>query len=461
MNLKSNHILLVYPASISYRYILPPLGVGYIASALEGIGIKVQFIDCQITRNYQKKIVSLLPGYPVVGLSVNAGNVSSALEIARAIRAASPRTRIIMGGPHATAVYDKLIPEYADIVVRGEGEGIIIELMQTDDLSRVKGIAYWDGDLKVNSPRPYIEDLDKLKFPAWHLYELNRYRFSSSRMPLTLMITSRGCPYDCIYCTKFIHGHRIRFRSIENVMDEIDYMVSELKIKEILIEDDLFFGDLDRVKDLCDALIDRGYKNLHLALIGGIRPENGNQEIFNLLAKAGFYLLDIAVETGSKEVAEKLNRPLDIDRLKSLIGTAKKAGLKVTLYFMFGLPFDTLETMGETVKLAKSFSVDGATFVFTIPFAGTKLYEMVQERGRFLEDIVFSSVSYDAKAVYEIDSLKSRDVEKMFRQAYREFFFRPKQLGKMFNNLLHAKSIRTVFNSIRDGLEIFSLGRLS
>ncbi|MFH1338436.1 MAG: cobalamin-dependent protein, partial [Candidatus Omnitrophota bacterium] len=238
-NLKKNQLLLILPVS-PWRWTAPSLGIAYIGSALEGTGFKVKLIDCQITPGYRKKILSLLADYPSVGISVNAGNVSSALDIAREIRNHSPSTRIIMGGPHATAVYERLIPEYADIVVRGEGEDTIVELMQQDDLSSIKGIAYWDKELKLTPARPYIQDLDALRFPAWHLYELKRYRLGNTFTPLAIVMTSRGCPYDCIYCVKYVHGYKVRLRSVDNVLNEIDQLVSRFGIREIQIMDDVF-----------------------------------------------------------------------------------------------------------------------------------------------------------------------------------------------------------------------------
>jgi len=446
------NVLLISPAYLRSRYTLPPPGIGYIASSLEGIGCQVRFIDCQITSNYKRKVLSLLPDYPTVGISVTAGTVSSALDIAKAIRIFSPQTKIIMGGPQATAVYEKLIPEYADIVVRGEGEDTIVELMQQKDLSNIRGIAYWNKELKVNPSRPYIEDLDRLRFPAWHLYKQEKYKFSSCRTPLAFVITSRGCPYDCIHCTKFVHGYKVRVRSIDNVMNEINYMVSELSIKEILIADDLFTYNVDRVKELCKRIIACRYIDLRFLLTGGIRPDFDNQEIFNLLAEAGFYFLGIGVETASQEVADKLGRSLDINKLRNNISMARKAGLKVVLYFMLGLPFDTKETMRETIDLAKNLSADGATFLFTIPFAGTKLCKMVHEKGRFLVDLNLNSICYEANPVYEIGQLKAKDVKTMFKLAHREFYLRPANIYNAVSALSKVKSPKIAMGLIKDAV---------
>jgi len=426
-NFKKDKALLIFSPHLWY-WTAPAPGIGYIASALEGIGVKVEFIDCQIVRDYKKKILSLLPEYPVVGLSVNAGNVSSALDIAGAIRKKSPETKIIMGGPHATAGYERLIPEYADIVVRGEGDDTIVELMQEDDLSRVKGIAYWNGELKVTPDRPYIEDLDRLRFPAWHLYDLKRYRLGNTLSPIAIIMTSRGCPYDCIYCVKCVHGYKIRFRSLDNVFNEINYLISRFGVKEIQIMDDAFTVYPERVKEFCKMAINRS-KKLRFALGGGIRADLGNQEMFNLLVQAGCYMAPIAVEAGSQEVLNKIQKNLNLQKARKIINMANRAGLRTPLFFIIGFPFETLETMYQTIDLAKQLTVDQAHFFIATPFYGTKFYEIVKNEGKFLVDMAVTSTNYEyGPAVYETESLKAKDVEMMYKKAQQAFHFRLKYI---------------------------------
>jgi len=441
-------VLLSYPENPWY-WTAPAPGIGYIASALENIGIKVKFVDCQITRHYKEKIISLLSEYPVVGLSVNAGNVSSAIDIAGAIRKRSAETKIIMGGPHATAVYEKLIPGYADIVVRGEGEDTIVELMEEEDLSKVKGIAYWDGELKVTTDRPYIEDLDRLKFPAWHLYDLKRYRLGNTLNPLAIIITSRGCPYDCIYCVKNVHGYKVRFRSVDNVIDEVDYLVQKFGVKEIQVMDDIFTSRVEWVKEFCQKLIDRKHKNLRFALSNGIRLDSVDHEMLSLMAQAGFYWICLywvcVISNIDLESKDKVYKDNFLKRVKYIVDSAQKIGLKVSLFFQLGLINDSIESMEETIDIAKTFSPEGVFFSVAVPFPGTRFYELIEKKGRFTKDLLKESVNCEyGKAVYETDALKAKDIERMFKKAYKEFYFRPAQLWRIFN--LKIKDVSTFRN---------------
>jgi len=449
--MKTKSVLLIFPAYPAH-WSAPAPGIGYIASALEGIGVKVKFIDCQITRHHKAKIISLLSEYPVVGISVNAGNVSSSLEIAGAIRKVSPGTKIIMGGPHATAVYDKFIPEYADIVVRGEGEDTIAELMKKEDLSRVTGIAYWDGKVKVTPARPYIENLDRIKFPACHLYNFKKYRFRNISNPFSLMITSRGCPYECIYCFKSTHGYKIRFRSIDNILDEVDYLVTQFGVREIQIMDDVFTINPERVKQFCKKLIACRYKNLRFALGGGIRVDAGDQEMFDLLAQAGCYMLDIAIESGSQNLLDKIHRPCNLDSLIKIINMIKKSDIQLAIFSTLGFPFDTIGSIQKTIDFIKKLNVDSITFTLATPYPGTEFYEMVKNHGRFLYDPIKQSAQIGSNVSYETPTLKAKDIEAMFKQAHQEFYFRPRQIFKIFLN--RTVSYRRMFETIKLGKDL-------
>jgi radical SAM superfamily enzyme YgiQ (UPF0313 family) len=449
-------MLLINPC-YSWWWTSPALGLGWIASSLERIGISPKIIDCQVTPGYKKLILDYLEnGYSTVGITVNSSTISSAIDIASLIRQNSPKTRIIFGGPHPTAVYEKLIPQYADIVVLGEGEDTIVELMQQDDLSKIKGIAYYDGSLKVNERRPLIEDLDRLGFPAWHLYDLKRYRYATRRIPFAMITTSRGCPYSCIYCTKHVHGYKIRLRSLENVMKEIDYLVNKLGVKEIRFKDDNFTFYPDRVKQLCERIIAKKYRHIRFALPTGIGLNNINIEVFKLMEKAGFYQIGISIESGSQEVLGKLKSKVDFCALRKNLKLIKKIGLEINLYYMIGLPFDNVETMQDTINLAKSLPADNICFELAIPFPGTEFYEIVKAKGRFLCDLTMSSSHYEGHAVYEMGTLTGDDVNRMYRSAYRQFYLRPSQIYRIFN--LEIPSFRSLLRLVNYELSILFQG---
>lgn len=453
-------MLLIDPVSCEW-WTAPSLGLGWIASALERIGIEPEIIDCQITRHYKKEILTSLKKHPSVGISSTIGSISSALDISSLIREYSPKTRIIFGGPHPTAIYEKLIPKYADIVVLGEGEDTIVELMQEKDFSKIRGIAYWDGSLRVNPRRPFIEDLDRLGHPAWRLYDLKRYRYASARIPFAMITTSRGCPYNCIYCSKFVHGYKTRLRSLESVLDEIDYLKYGLRTREIRIMDDNFVFSTERVKQFCEMIIDKDYKNLRFALSNGIRADIAVPEMFELLAKAGFYSVDLGIDSGSQEIQNNTGRGVNLEMAKETIEILRRLRMKVNIHFIIGFPFDTRETMQKTVDIANNLSVDTVSFFIAVPFPGTEFYQIVQEKGRFLYDLTLNSTNFFDRAVYEMDSLKAKDVERVFRKAYRQFYFRPWQIWRALVLTLNINSLRVFIGLLRYGWRmLFRGGRM-
>lgn len=428
-------ILLIHPLH-SDLVIVPPAGLGYIAAIFEEKGLKAKVIDCQVEKDYEKQIVSNVKDYPVVGISANINSAESALRITKLIRKHSPQTKIIMGGPHPTAVYNQLIPEYADIAVMGEGEDTFAELVNDGDLSKIRGIAYWDNGIKVNAPRPLIEDLDRLPYPAWHLFDLKKYKNRDLPIPqvypYVIMITTRGCPYPCINCTKFVHGSKIRSRSIENIMGEIEHVVKKFRVREIWISDDNFTFYPERTKEICRQIIKRGYSHIRFTLTNGIRADIADYEMFKLMADAGFYAVALGIESGSQDVLNGLSKELNLKVVRKTVDMLKKLKFQVWFYIMIGLPFDTVDTIQETLNFAKSLPVDRTLFYMTTPFPGTKLYDLVKERGKFLRDLTKGAPSYhEGKVLYEMDHLKAREIEVMFRKVHREYYLRPIQIWRM------------------------------
>lgn len=430
-------MLLINPKS-NFWFTYPHLGTAYLASCLNAIGEKTEIFDCQYEPDYMRRLMKTIKSHLNVGITVNVANISNALEIAQTAKKFYPEKKIIMGGPLATVNYQYYLNKYADIIVLGEGEKTIKEIATTKNLSKIKGIAYWDNEIKITQKRELITDLDSIPYPGWHLVELSKYRPPVARTIATMM-TSRGCPFDCINCTKLIHGYNYRERSIDNILGEIDLLNEKFKIKEIHFWDDLFTYKPQRVKDLCQAIIKRKYKRLRLAVPSGIRADIIDKEMFALMQQAGFYGLTVAIESGSQKIIDSLGKKLDLAKVNDAINVLKKFKFKIGAFFMLGTPQDTLETMQETLNFAKRLKVHHAYFFITLPIPGTKLYDLVKEKGKFLQDLTFLSRGYDdGKATYEIGELRAKDVETMLKRSYREFYFRPSQL------------LRTIFKSLRD-----------
>ncbi len=454
-------MILINPSSEFERWFTYPyLGTAYLASSLENAGEEVEILDCQSRENPRQYLSEALNRHSTVGITVNVANVSSALEIADLVRSTHPEKKIIMGGPLATAIPDQLLDRYADIVVLGEGEDTIVDIVAGIDPSEINGIAYRDGEVRINPPRGFIDDLDRIPYPAWHLVDLEGNRCPVPRK-MAIMMTSRGCPFDCINCTKLVHGYRYRERSIPNIIGEIDYLVERFGIEEIHFWDDLFTYKPERVKELCRSIIRQNYKNLIFALPGGIRADINDREMFKLMRKAGFYTVIVAVESGVQKIVDSLGKRLDLKKVKPTVDTLKELGFRVGAFFMLGTPYDNYETMRKTIDFARRLKIHHAYFFITIPFPGTKLFDLVEEKGRFLQDMRLCSRVYDeGKAVYEFGQLKAADVNRIFKKAYREFYFRPSQIWRTGTKLLQDPA--SLFYMFQQGWRLLTRGvRLS
>jgi len=423
----------------------PSNGLLYIAAVLEKEGCQVKVVDCYADRDYKRKITESLSEYPLVGITANIATIHHAVDIVRFIREKSPKTRIVMGGPHPTSIYEHLIPKYADIVVLGEGEYTIREIVKNIDLSKIEGIAYYDNGLKVNKRRALIENLDELPHPALQHINLKFYRtgkfFKTTRAVIS---TSRGCPYRCFHCTKTVHGYKIRLRSVGNVIEELDCLVNKFGVKVVEIMDDNFTFYPERIKELCRQIIKNGiHKKISFYLLNGIRGDIYDEEMFSLMRRANFLGVVVGIETGSPELQEKIGHKLDLELAKKTIAKLRESGIRVSLFCIIGFPFDTKETMLQTIDFAKK-STPGATYFFmATPFPGTEMYDLIKKKGRFLQNPIWGTEGYFSnKPRFEMEGLKWQDVKKMYYRAYFSYYFNFKKIKELLRSYAQSHALR-------------------
>ncbi|HCE43200.1 MAG TPA: hypothetical protein DET40_06610 [Lentisphaeria bacterium] len=425
--------MLIIVPRFNLWYTFPPLGALYIAAVVKEKGGKVSLLDSNeySEKDFYSRLDSEIMDHPEVGITANVSLASSAHRIARYIRGKYPDRKIIWGGPYSTVEYERLIPEYADIVVLGEGETQAAGIVEGRNLQDIPGIAWYDGDrIKVNERPPFIEDLDKLPFPAWELINPESY-VSPGRKPSFSMITQRGCPFKCINCSTFMQGNTFRSRSPENVADEIEMLVKKYNCREMHIFDDNFTLKPDRTKKICAEIIRRGLnKHVRFVLTSGIRADIIDEEMFDLLKEAGVYFINVAVESGDQEVIDKIGKGLDLKKVPVILNTLEKRGFRIGLFFMMGFPFESKESMKKTADFAASLPGHHAHFFIVTPFPGTKLYEMAKDVYKPLDKYEKVTLNfYDENIRYAAPEFTSGDLEDIHRYAYRKFYLKP---GRLF-----------------------------
>jgi len=360
---------------------MPLVSLASLGAVLEQEKIDTQVLDLATSldplNDLDKKLQEFNPDY--VGVTFTTPLYNDAKEIAEITKKFNINIITIAGGVHVSALPKETLEETEfDIGILGEGEETLKELVNKKDLSKIKGIAYKeDTNIKINPRRELIKDLDSLPLPAWHLFDLKKYRVSkltTRNQPVGPIETSRGCVYGCTYCNKDIFGRTFRFKSPERVIKEIEHMLNS-GFKEIHVWDDNFVTKLDRAKKICDLIVQKGLnKKFTWVLACGVRCDCIDEEFIRKAKEAGCYSVYLGVETGSPELLKKINKGETLEQIRYAFELCKKVGIETVAFYMLGLPGETIETMNQTIRLAKEIDSDYCKFTITVPFPSTPLF---------------------------------------------------------------------------------------
>jgi len=433
----------------------PPLGLAMIAAVLEERGYQVKILDINALGLSGNSISHfILDETPdIIGLTAMTPNINSAIKLARKIKEVNKDILVVLGGAHPTLFPIetlKVVPE-VDIVIHGEGEETMIELVETLDRgesvsSQILGIAYRsNGELHFSQKRPYISDLDDLPFPSFHLLPMKNYRLHpphGKQSPTIPILTSRGCPYRCIYCSKAVFGNKYRANSSTYVVDEIEFLMESFNVKEIMFYDDVFTLNKKRVYEICDELDERG---LDIPWTCETRVNLVNRKLLERMNKAGCYLIAYGVESGNQAILNNLKKDITIEQIVNAFELTHRVGIQTIAYFMLGCPGETPDTVKETIALSKKLDPDFAQFSIATPFPGTELFRIASKSGvvpKNWNDYVYAELrSFDFPA-FQTSTLKKEDLKKWNIKAYRSFYFRFNYLYKRFRKIRSVNELK-------------------
>jgi anaerobic magnesium-protoporphyrin IX monomethyl ester cyclase len=429
-------------------FISPPLNLMYLGGALEGENFQAGILDDDLEQlGYQKikKSLSKLSP-PIVGLTATTSTINKALEYIRLIREVLPNTLTVIGGPHATFMPEetlKACPDL-DVVVVGEGEITFLELAQfaIDNkgiLPDIKGIAYKDGNnIKLNSPRELIEDLDNIPFPARHLVPFRRY--DSTQEKNSDMITSRGCVFSCGYCSSsLIMGKKFRSRSPQNVTDEIEHLNEKYHLEKIAFMDDTFLLNKKRAQKIADEINRRG---MDIGFVASSRVDMVDQKLLERLKGAGLNTLYYGVESGSQRILDLMRKGITLKQAEDAVKAAKKVGVEVLTSFILGFPGETRREMDQTIDFSIKLNPDYSQFSILTPFPGTPIYYELKNK-KLIDTENWNKYTVLKSVVkYEDLGLSKKMVENKLAYAYLKFYSRPKYLLK------HRHMIRVILDTV-------------
>ena len=370
-----------YSQNVAYWTVFPA-GAGYISEYLESHGVENDIIDMRLDQDEEKlfrKIEEFKPD--LIGFQILTYRYDVAFSLVKKIMS---RTGIktIIGGPHISSErLDAMKESGADFGVKGEGEITLFELMLGKPLTGINGLMYkQDRIYKENADRAPNHDLDNVPFPKYSKFSLEKYD------KLIPIVTSRGCPYNCTFCTvKLTMGKTFRYRSPENVLKELNYWYKK-GYRRFHVLDDNFTLLPDRVSKVCEMIIKKGYRGIDLGLPNGVRADKLNEDVLKKMKRAGFTLFGIGVESGNEQILKNVNKGESLESIERAIEMSTRLGFDVELFFTVGNQGETKETVRESFSLALKYPVSDAKFYNVVPFPHTELNEWIKKHGVFRKD---------------------------------------------------------------------------
>jgi radical SAM superfamily enzyme YgiQ (UPF0313 family) len=355
--------------------LLPPLGMLYTWS---NNMVKMDFLDNRVHGYDGKHLYAILSKYDLVAFGGTIFEVEEAINISQMLQKEDITT--VYGGPNATINWELYTP-YFDIIARGEGEGLFDEIIENfNNLSKVKGLVYKEnGKTRINEPRPFIENLDALKFPAREKVNFNDYMRHAeeytTKYPVDTIVSSRGCPYNCYFCSsKWIWGGKYRYRSVDNVIEEMCHMREKLKTKVFYFREDGFTIHKKRLLEFCEKV-----KNLDMPWLCESRTDALDKEVLKKMEAANCSGIWFGIESCSQRTLNLIKKQLNLEKSKNIITECKETGIKTSGGFMIGFPHETKEDMLWTGKKSKQLGLDYVFYnrVWAIP--KSEMYSQIKE----------------------------------------------------------------------------------
>ena len=412
-------------------------GLCWLAAVAIEHNYKTEIIDALALGLNNHKLLDLIieknPRW--VGITACTLDIYAAADLAEKIKSVNPDIVIIVGGAHITAVPVETMERFSafDIGVIGEGEATIIDLMSAlerknnDLLSEVDGIVYRDsGRILSTRPRQFIANLDLLPLPKWELLPNIRKYYHAP--PWTMhsgqtvtVITSRGCPFQCIYCDRKVFGNKVRFHSAKYVLSIIKVMRFQYGIKHFRISDDNFIANRARLIEICNLIL---MEDLKISWSCLARVDSIDADSLALMKRAGCWSIAFGIETGSQQIHDFEKKGVSLTKIENAVAMVRRAGIKVIGFNMIGHPFETIETIKETINFNKKIKVDEFKTQFLIPFPGTEFYQNASRYGILDKD--WKKMGVFKEPVFIPRGLTKKDLIKWNKRGFVSFYLQPR-----------------------------------
>lgn len=420
--------------------IYPPLGLAYLAAALRVRGADVCIIDAEALGLASKELLAAIPsGTDVIGFTATTLLWPTVRKISFDVRRLFHRSLLVVGGPHVTAFPRECIAGSAfDIGVMGDGEDTLCRIVDQwtarRDVTDVVGCAVRERDrIAVNGRLQMIEDLDRLQFPALDLLPMDRYRSVMVRMPFSTIVTSRGCPFRCAFCSQVYTDWQWKTRSPGNIVDEMERNVRQFGSREIVLFDETFGVKREDALEVCRQIVAR---NLVVRWNARSRVDVLDEPLLTAMWGAGCHALHLGVESGTQRVLDMMQKKITLRQVENVAKMAHGIGFTLHGYFMLGYPDETRAEMLETMRFARRLPLDWASFTVATPQPATPLFELAREQGLMPRHYWQAyTVGRDVAPVpfFPGPDRAPGDLKRLKNEAYLQFYLRP---GTLVRDLL-------------------------
>ena len=470
--MKHNVVLINPPLSLEDRYgkdmkqfgaVTEPLGIAYIAGYLESKGIHVRIIDAQAEHLTQGDIIDAVSPAEdsFFGISLLTPMFGVVQELCEKLKGHYPSCRVVLGGPHCTALPERTLREItdADIICIGEGELTMTEIAMMSNgsnLNEIKGICYRKEDRIIRTEnRPLIRELDDIPPPARHLLPMEKYRLTASRVSKNsycpTMIVARGCPFSCTFCSRTF-GKTFRAHSIERIVTEVQWLINTYGISQINIEADTLTANKKFLKEMCLGFIESGiHKKIEWTCES--RVDTVDEEHLRLMRKAGCWQISYGVEAGSQRLLNVINKSVTLEQIEETFRLTKKVGISIRGFFMLGLPGETQRESMETISFSKKLNPLWAQFTVTVPYPGTKMFEELDRAGQirtydWSKYNTWSGWKGENEVPFVPEGRTVKELHNLQKQALREFYLRLSVLMRFIATLRSFYDLKKYFTGL-------------
>ena len=421
---------------------LPPTDLMYLAAVAEKAGFEAKINDYSQNGDYEVDLKEFNPDYLVVNIATP--TLEHDLDAVKKAKEICPNVITIAKGAAFLTLADRIIKEHneLDFGILGEAENTLKEILEGKPKAEILGLYYKENDeVKFTGNRPFIEDLDSLPFTARHLVDNNIYRRPDNNKVQATIKVSRGCPFHCFFCLATpVSGAKVRRRSPENIVAEIKECVEKYNIKNFLFWSDIFNIDKDWTMKLCQAIIDSGLK---ITWSANTRADTADLEMAEMMYKSGCRLVSIGVESGSQYMLEKMGKKIALNDVRRTVKVFKKAKIRIYNYFVIGLPWETEETVEETIKFAIELNSDFISFYTATPLPGSRFYDYALEHNLFDKETSFENAYY--YPAVNTHNLSRERVFELHKSAIKRFYLRPLYILKMLSRIRSFAEIKNYF----------------